>query len=415
MTAYPPSLAGAAWLGAPAVRQIFAALTSGGEQARIVGGAVRNALMGLPVAECDFGTTAPPNKVAALAEAAGLKVVPTGVEHGTLTLVSRGHGYQVTTLREDIATDGRRAVVRYGRDWEADARRRDFTVNALSVDADGAVYDPIGGYEDVLARRIRFIGDADQRIAEDRLRILRFFRFHAEYARGDPDAEGLVAVMRARHGLRDLSAERVGQEMRRLVVAVRAPETVELMQEAGILPITLAGIAYLAPFARLAAFEAGVGMAAAAPLRLAALACRIEEDALRISDKLRLANAERDRILTALAAASAVTPFAPAHQARRALYRLGAGVYRDGVALAFAWIGGVLDDRRWGDLATLPDRWPAPVFPLSGRDVVAGGSPPGPAVGDLLRAVEAWWIERDFAPDEAALRRRLRQMIAAGH
>ncbi len=411
MTAQLPDLAGAGWLTAPAVKRVFAVLTDEGAEARIIGGAVRNALMGVPVGEIDFGTTATPEVVAALAEAAGIKVAPTGIEHGTLTLVVGGRPFEVTTLREDIETDGRHAVVRFGTDWEADARRRDFTVNALSVDADGTVHDPVGGYGDILAGRIRFIGDADQRIAEDRLRILRFFRFHAEVGKSDLDSDGFAAVMRARDGLRQLSAERIGQEMRRLVVAPRAVEAVSLMQEAGVLPVVLAGIGYLAAFARLVTFEAAVGVTASAPLRLAALACRIEEDVQRVTGRLRLANAERDRMLRALTAARAISPLMSERGARRILYRHGGEAYRDGVALAIAWGAAATDDPRIADLAKLADRWPMPTFPLSGRDVVAGGRGPGPAVGALLAAVEAWWIEEDFAPDEAALRRRLQQLM----
>ncbi len=412
MSEQAPGIAGAAWLAAPAVRRVFAVLTGGGEEARVVGGAVRNALMGLPVGEIDFGTTATPATVAARAGAAGIKVAPTGVAHGTLTLIVGGRPFEVTTLREDIETDGRHAVVRFGSDWEADARRRDFTVNALSVDADGTVYDPVGGYGDIRARRIRFIGDPDRRIAEDRLRILRFFRFHADYGKGEIDVDGLAAVTRARDGLRDLSAERIGQEMRRLVVAARAVEAVTLMQEAGILPIVLAGIGYLAAFARLVRFEAAVGSAPAAPLRLAALACRIEEDVQRVTERLRLSNAERDRMSKALVAAGDLMPPPDRRGARRLLYRHREEAYRDGVALAFAWGEAAVADPAWRALADLPAQWTAPTFPLGGRDVVAAGRRPGPGVGAMLAAVEAWWIEQDFAPDEAQLRRRLQQVMA---
>ncbi len=412
MTAPLPSLADAKWLAEPAVRRVFAVLSAAGAEARIVGGAVRNALMARAVADVDFATTATPDAVAASAAAAGVKVAPTGVEHGTLTLVVGGRPFEVTTLREDIATDGRRAVVRFGSDWDADARRRDFTVNALSVAADGRVFDPVGGYDDIVAGRIRFIGDPDRRIAEDRLRILRLFRLHAEYGKGDIDADALAATMRGRDGLRELSAERVGQEMRRLVVAARAAETLVVMQESGILPIVLAGVGYLAAFARLAAFEAELARPPAAPLRLAALACRVEEDVERIARRLRLANAERDRMLAALAAARVLSPGVSARGARRILYRHGAAAYGDGVALAVAWGGESARDQRFVALVRLPERWTAPKFPLAGRDVVAGGGRPGPAVGALLAAVEDWWVEHDFKADEAALRKRLQQLMA---
>ncbi len=412
MTAPIPSLAGADWLEAAPVRLIFAALAKGGEEARIVGGAVRNALWGAPVGEVDFATTATPDRITAIAGAERIKVVPTGVEHGTVTLVCHGQPYQVTTLRQDVATDGRHAVVRFGRDWEADARRRDFTVNALSVDAGGTVHDPVGGYGDILARHVRFIGDPDRRIAEDRLRILRFFRFNAEYGHGEVDRAGLAAAMRARNDVRGLSAERVGQEMRRLLVAPRAVPVLELMQEAGVLPVVLGGVGYTATLARVVAFEAALGRAPSLVARLTALACRIAEDALRVAQRLRLTNAERDAMLAALAAAPVFDPLPSARAARRALYAHGEAAYRDGVALAFAWGVAVPDDTRWRELATLPDRWTSPKFPLGGRDVLGQGASPSPAVGAVLKSVERWWIEQDFGPDETALRRRLQQLIA---
>lgn len=412
MTGVPTDMSDAEWLQRPAVRAVFSALTPEGEATRAVGGAVRDALMGRSVAEVDFATTATPDKVALLAESAGIRVVPTGADHGTMTLVVDGQGFEVTTLREDVETDGRHAVVRFGRDWEADARRRDFTVNALSVDADGTVHDPLGGYDDILAGRVRFIGDAATRIAEDRLRILRFFRFYGEIGRGDIDAAGLSAAIRARDGLRDLSAERIGQEMRRLIVAPGAAPTVALMQDCGILPIVLGGIGYLATFDRIVAFENLVGAKPDLARRLAALGCKVEEDALRISDRLRLANAERDRMLAALAVAGMLGSHPTERCAREVLYRRREA-YRDGVALAFAWSSAPADDRHWRDVDRLPERWSVPDFPLRGADIVGPTGVRGPAVGALLRAVEAWWIEQDFAPNEAALRARLQMMVAA--
>ena len=393
------------------MRQIFAVLEGGGEEARVVGGAVRNALMGVPVREVDFATTAPPDKITALANAAGIKAVPTGIEHGTVTLVIGGRGFEVTTLREDIETDGRRAVVKFGRDWEADARRRDFTVNSLSVDSAGTIHDPADGYPDIVARRIRFIGDPDQRIAEDRLRILRLFRFHAEYGEGAIDAAGLSAAIRAREGLRELSAERIGLEMRRIVVAPRTAETVTLMQEVGVLTIVLGGVGYLGQFARAVHGEAAADATPVPATQLAALACRVEEDALRITERLRLSNVERDRILATIAAARSFAPLPDAREARRALYRLGPEAYRDGVIHAFAWTGTPQDPQAWRAVYRLAATWTPPTFPLGGRDIIGRGLA-GPAVGELLRAIEAWWIEQDFGPDEAALRTRLQQMMA---
>jgi tRNA nucleotidyltransferase/poly(A) polymerase len=364
-----------------------------------------------PVRDIDFATTALPAVVMQRAASAGFRVVPTGVDHGTVTLVA-GHGsYEVTTLREDVETDGRHAVVRFGRDWRHDAERRDFTINALSLDARGTVHDPLGGYPDLLAHRIRFIGDADRRIAEDRLRILRFFRFNAQFGTGACDPDGLAAAIRARDGLRALSAERIGQEMRRLVVAPRAAPILALMQDCGVLPVILAGVAYLGPLARLLAFEAATGVVPSFPLRLAALGCRVEEDALRLAERLRLANAERDLMRDAVGAGRHVARTGDERAARRLLYETGTDVFRAAVALAAAWDG--LGEATAVALHRLPDRWPIPRFPLSGRDALGAGARHGPAVGALLKALQAWWIAEDFAPDEATLRARLQQMIAA--
>ncbi len=414
MNAALPSLAGAEWLVHPAARRIFAALGTGGQETRIIGGAVRNALLGQAVREIDFATTATPAEVAAMAAAAGIKTVPTGIDHGTLTIVVDGRGYEVTTLREDIETDGRHAVVRFGRDWTADAMRRDFTVNALSVDAEGTVHDPVGGYADILARRIRFIGKAETRIAEDRLRILRFLRFSAEYGDGTVDEAGLSAAIRGRDGLRELSGERIGNELRRLIVAPRAAAIVTLMQEAGILGVVLAGVGYVGAFARFVAFETAVGAEPQVPLRLAALTARIGEDVERITRRLRLTNGERDRMLAALAARAAFAPLPTVRAARAGLYRLHPPAWRDGLCLAFAEEGRAAPaDAAWKALYDLPDAWAVPRFPLSGRDVVGRSVPSGPTVGAMLRALEDWWIAQDFVPDEAALRARLQQQLAA--
>lgn len=407
-----PDLAEQPWFCAASVRQVFALLDRDGEEARIIGGAVRNALIGRPVHEVDFATTATPAVVMERAAGAGMKAVPTGIDHGTVTLVIAGHGYEVTTLREDIATDGRHAIVRFGRDWEADARRRDFTINALSADASGHIHDPVGGYDDILARRVRFIGDAATRIAEDRLRILRFFRFHAQYAEGPLDAAGLSAATAARNDVRDLSAERVGQEMRKIVVAPRAVEVATEMQERGIMGVVLGGIAFLAPFGKSVRAQTAAGAAVSSAARLAALACRIEEDVLRVAERLRLSNVERDRMLATLSAAAMFAPFPDERAARALLYRLGQEAYRDGVFQGFAW-SSAPPGEAWKNLYHLPDRWTPPRFPLSGRDVMATGRERGPEIGVLLRAVETWWIGEDFAPDETAVRSRLQQMVAA--
>ena len=411
MSTAPANLGEPAWLTTGPVQAIFSALAGDDEEVRIVGGAVRNALIGAPVTDIDFATTARPEIVKARADAAGFKVVPTGADHGTLTVVVDGHGYEVTTLREDVETDGRRAVVRFGRDWLADAGRRDFTLNALYVDANGSLFDPLDGYDDLVAGRIRFIGRPERRIEEDRLRILRFFRFHAQYGKGDLDDAGLAASIRARNGLRALSAERIGREMRLLVTAGGAVATLTTMQETGILPVVLGGVGYVVALQRLEVFEGVYDVALSEPLRLAALGCRIEEDVLRIVERMRLPNAERDRMLAAVQAAGTLRHRPDGRTARRLLYRLGREAYGDGVALGFAWSGDSAGDRVWRDLQDLPQRWQAPSFPLSGRDIVGQSKLQGRAIGALLEQLESWWINGDFAADEATLRHRLQQMI----
>ena len=413
MTRSLPSLAGAPWFTDPAVRAVFEAVGRDRDDIRIVGGAVRNALMGVAVADIDFATRASPEIVAERAHAAGLKVVPTGIEHGTQTVVADGSGFEITTLREDIETDGRRAVVRFGRDWRVDASRRDFTVNALYVDSTGKVHDPLGGYADLVAGKIRFIGEADRRIAEDRLRVLRFFRFHAQYGKSSLDRDGLLASIRARHDLRQLSAERVGREMRLLVTAKGACDALTIMQDSGILQIVFGGIGYLAAIRRLQAFEVSCEATPEIPLRLAAIGCRVAEDVTRLVERLRLSNAERNRMLAAVAATAVFVGRPGRTEARKSLYRLGQETYQDGVALAFSQGRDEVADAYWCDLYSLPENWAAPTFPLGGRDVLAATGLRGPAVGTILKQIEDWWIENDFGPDESALRNRLQQIGAA--
>ena len=414
MTHDLPSLAGADWLNAPAAQRVFDVLMAEGDEVRIVGGAVRNALLGRTMdgAILDFATTALPEAVLRQAAAAGIKAVPTGIEHGTVTLVVDGRAFEVTTLRSDVETDGRHAVVRFGRDWQADAERRDFTMNALFVDRTGAIHDPVGGYPDLLARRVRFIGDPDRRIAEDRLRVLRFFRFLAEYGEGEPDRAGMAAVIRAHDDIRALSRERIAQEMRKLVVAPNAPAVLVLMQDTGVLPVALAGVGYVGVFARVAGVEQAAKAAPAVATRLAALGCRIIEDVERLTERLRLSNAERDRMLATLSAASDFTPFPDAIRARQLLYRHGSEAFRDGVLHGFAW-STAPPPAKWRELFHLPEQWVAPVFPLSGKDVTDLGVPRGPLVGKLLKELENWWVDHDFAATESELRARLRQIAAS--
>jgi poly(A) polymerase len=407
----PPRLSNADWLWRSDAQAVFAALAARGFAARAVGGAVRNALLGLPVTDVDIATTARPDDIIAAAEAAGLRAIPTGITHGTVTIVSGGRPYEVTTLRKDVQTHGRHATVAFTDDWAADAGRRDFTLNALYCTADGEMFDPLSGYADLIARRVRFIGEAAERIREDYLRILRFFRFNAEYGQGPPDTEALTACVRERTGLAILSGERVCQELLRLLAAPRGPELARWMLDYGLLPQVLG----LAPrptlLARLADLEAALGLAPDAVLRLAVLGVEVPEDAERLRDRLRLPNEDATKVTRAAMPAPAVDPAAPESAAKTQLYADGATAYRERVVIAWTRSGDGPASDAWRRRLSLPERWQPPRFPIGGADVMTLGVPAGPRVGELLRALEAWWITGDFKADEATLRAQLRVLV----
>lgn len=396
-------LAGAAWLTEGPLAHILRILDRDGEEARVVGGAVRNALLGEPPGDFDVATTALPQDVATRLRRAGFKVVPTGIAHGTVTAVAGEAAIEITTLREDVETFGRHATVRFGRDWRADAERRDFTMNALSVSRDGIVHDCLGGLADLAARRVRFIGDAQTRIREDYLRILRFFRFHATYGRGSLDAAGFAAAVLEREGLRHLSRERIGMELRKLILAPRAGPVLDAMADAGVLGLVLAGVALVPRLTRLAEIEAALKLPSDAVRRLGALALHTSDDTERLRERLRLSNAEAERLAAMAERAWEADP-AEAHAGRVLLYRLGPERFRDRVLFAWAAKGAARDDPSWRAFLDLPERWTAPRFPIKAADLVARGVPPGPALGAALRAAEDAWIAADFpeAPEPIA-------------
>ena len=397
----------APWLTSGPAARVLGLLNGDGEEARVVGGAVRNALLKIPTGDIDIATTALPDEVVRRAKAAGIKSVPTGIEHGTVTLVVDAHPFEVTTLREDAETFGRKARVAFGRDWVRDAERRDFTINGLSVDADGVVHDHVGGLADIAKRRVRFIGDAGQRIAEDYLRILRFFRMHAAYGAGEPDRAGYLACIGGRIGLGNLSAERVRMEMLKLVVAEGALVAVTAMADAGLLLPIFGGVTYRGSFATMISAEAMLGLAPSPVRRLGALAVAVTEDARRVAARLRLTNAEAKALDSMghrwwrLAGMDEAT-------ARRRLYRLGEDHYRDRLLLAWARAGGDRDSADhdaayWREFAGLPQRWSAPKFPLKAADFIARGIAEGPALGHVMTLAEDAWLAADFPLDPSAL------------
>lgn len=397
-----PLLAQAPWLISGGTARVLALLNADGEEARVVGGAVRNALLGLVPGDIDIATTARPEEVMRRAKAAGIRSVPTGVDHGTVTLVIDSHPYEVTTLREDTETFGRKAKVAFGRDWVKDAERRDFTMNGLSVDANGVVYDYVGGIADAKARRVRFIGDPDRRIAEDYLRILRFFRIHAAFGAGEPDRDGTLACIRGRTGLAGLSAERVRMEMLKLLVTPGASAAALAMAEGGLLQALIGGVAYTGPLTAMIAIERELGLPASATRRLAALTVAVTEDAKRVATRLRLSNAEA-KALDSMGHRWWRFATKDEASARRLLYRLGAERYHDRVLLGWARAAGGPRSSRWRALAELPQRWTAPKFPLKAADFLARGLAEGPALGHVLTLAEDAWLAADFPLEEAAL------------
>lgn len=375
------------------MQAVLALLNAGGGEARVAGGAVRNALMGLPVSEVDIATTLLPEAVTQRAKAAGYSVHPTGIEHGTVTVVAHHQPFEITTLRRDVTTDGRRATVAFTADWAEDAARRDFTINAMYSDESGKVFDYTDGYADVLRRKVKFVGTPSRRIREDFLRILRFFRFHAHYGKGAPDGDGLAACTRLRKGITSLSAERIRQEMLKLLVAPGAVPALKVMAKSGILQMILEATPDWRSLGRLPPD---------AILRLAALA----PDDQGLRDRLRLSNDEARR-LRDISEAPLVTPDYRVPERHRILYHIGKQAWQDAAALALARSRARLDDPAWQELLHLPEAWPVPKFPVSGRDLQAAGMTPGPGLGEALRKLEDWWIASDFKPTREDLLARL--------
>lgn len=408
----PDNLARQPWLMRPQTQAVFAALNRDGHEARAVGGAVRNALMGLPVKDVDIATTALPQDVILFAREAGIAAHPTGLDHGTVTLVADGVPFEVTTLRHDVETYGRHAKVAFTSNWTGDAQRRDFTINALYCSADGTVFDPLGGYGDVQARRVRFIADARERIREDFLRILRFFRFNAEYGAGALDADGLAACIAEKDGLATLSAERTRSELLKLLSANRAHDVVATMAEHSFMDAVLGFPPHLAAFRNLLAIETARSREPDALLRLAALIPEEHEDISAVQTKLRLSGAESARLRAAVGGAATIRSSISEADEKVALYRLGEPAFADAALIAWARSGDTADNASWQSRLNLATRWQPPVLPVRGSDVLALGVPPGPDVGRILAALEEWWIAEGFPQDRDVIDARLHALVA---
>jgi poly(A) polymerase len=392
--------------------RVLSLLDRDGEEARVIGGAVRNALLGRPVHECDIATTATPDTVIARAEAAGIRPITTGITHGTVTLLVEGETFEVTSLREDVETDGRHAKVRFSRDFAGDARRRDFTMNALSMTPAGKLYDYVGGLADLEARRLRFIGDPVARIREDYLRILRFFRFAADYSEGPLDEDALHAAISERAGLAQLSRERIRNEVFKLLTARRAGEITRIFCETGLLGPLLASAPWPRRLENL--IRSGADDPPDALLRLAALCVNLAEDAQRLRDYLRLSNQEHLRLERAADALMSLHggQAPPPQMLLRLLFRHGRQAACDAIALAQAEAD-TSTAVRWREASAFLRSAEEPKMPFSGADLMARGITDGRAIGAALKDLQQRWMEAGFPKDPHLLAELLRKATTA--
>jgi poly(A) polymerase len=397
------------WMRADETQSVMNALRG---EARFVGGVVRNALLRQPVSDIDLATPLTPDEVTKRLQAANINAVPTGIEHGTVTAIANGKHFEVTTLRRDVATDGRRATVAFTTDWKEDAARRDFTMNALYASADGEIFDYFGGLADLEAGRVRFVGDATTRIREDYLRILRLFRFHAWYGKGEIDKDALHAAAAQKAGIAQLSGERIAKEMLRLLAAENPVPVLRLMASSGILAEILPGNLQILRLERLAQIDANNFFTPDPILRLAAL---LSDAAMAnaVADRLKLSNADRTRLEEVLGSKDKIVSYLSIKEVRKLLYRLGPKAFKDRATLRWAEDPKESNAVQWRALLAVADAWDRPEFPLTGREVMNAGVPEGPLVGRILAEVEDWWIDSDFTEDEFSLAERLKAVVQA--
>lgn len=404
------------WLVHPATLAVISALEAAGgpDCARFVGGCVRDAVLGRTVNDIDIATSLTPDAVVAALKAGGLRAIPTGIDHGTVTaLVPQAGGrtrlFEITTLRRDVETDGRHAVVAFTTDWVEDAARRDFRLNALYADTAGRIFDPTGGgLADARAGAIVFVGDPAQRIREDALRIARYFRFLAWFGRSEPDAAALDACRSQAPLIDMISAERVGQEVMKLLAAPDPRLAMRLMAKIGLLGRVIPDAVTLSRFNALIEIETQVLFSEDPLLRLAALLPDDPGSAVRTSRTLRLSNTQRDRLATAVGSEPALVSWMSPRETRRLVYRLGVQAFLDRATLAWAASPRPAAAIQWRALLSIAQTWTPPTLPLTGDEVAAAGVPRGPQIGAVLREVEAWWIDQDFIEDKLSIMERLK-------
>jgi poly(A) polymerase len=411
------------WMIAPETRAVLNALMADGAEVRFIGGCVRDAVLRLPIRDIDLALAVPPQRVMALLERAGIKVIPTGLAHGTVTAIVGAKMFEITSLRIDVETFGRRAKVAFTDDWKADAARRDFTINALSCSVDGDIFDYFGGLEDLGQGWVSFVGNASERIGEDVLRLLRFFRFYAHYGRPPPDEDALFACRAWAEKVQTLSGERVRVEIFRTLMAANPADVFQLMQDWHVLEHVLPeanGVGCLRALSWLDTRALNMESVAPDPVRrLAALLATDPAGAERVADRLRLSVRQRDRLKVMIGRPFAIDLDGGSQATSRALYHLGSHATQDLALLE--WAGEIAGsaglargrNARWKQLLQRIDAWQPIAFPLKGRDALALGIPPGPRMGALLRAVEAWWEEDGFRANHDACAARLKALIAS--
>tara|TARA_R110001583_G_scaffold32107_1_gene109677 strand:+ start:12865 stop:14196 length:1332 start_codon:yes stop_codon:yes gene_type:complete len=407
-------------MATPETARLFAALAQKGGTARYVGGIVRDALLARDLGDVDIACDLKPETSMKALEDAGIRVIPTGLQHGTITALINEYSYEITTLRVDVMTDGRHAEVAFTDNWWLDAKRRDFTFNALYCDPDGTIYDPFDGESDLRAGKVRFIGVAEDRIAEDYLRILRFFRFFAHFGRPPLDAIGAEACRKGASGLRGVSRERIRDEMFKLLRAKTPAATIGNMVGFSVLPVILPELVNI-PRLRIVEWLETTALADPAitidPLRRMAALFTSDKGgddgiahAAQCARSLRLSNDEVERFSLMTASFRLISNVMDAKRIRRHLYHLGADAFRDAVIMAWADHAAHAErpmpgeNARWQEMLVCAHEWQAPQLPVKGRDILqANLVPPGPMVGQLLRLAEEYWLENDMTPDHTRL------------
>ncbi len=395
------------WMTAGETATVVSAIQAAGGEARIVGGAVRNAIVGEDVTDIDIATTLNPDAYISALKNADVEIVPTGLEHGTVTAIVNGRPFEITSLRRDVSTDGRRATVAFTNDWAQDAARRDFTMNAIYVDITGHLFDPTGGIADLRAGQVKFVGDPNARIREDYLRILRFFRFHAWYGKAAPDAAALDAAARNKAGLKRLSGERIRKELLRLLEAADPGPALSAMQHHEILGEVVPAPVNLERLAKVITLAQQKKMSRGSIISLAAL-LPSEQAARTLASAIKLSNAERTRLMDILSNYSKITPGLSTREVTRFLYRFGKERFGELSLLACAEDP---ENSAWETTFARAGEWVRPEFPIDGRDVMQAGAAEGPDVGKILAALEKWWLDENFTPDRIALLAKLKELV----